>query len=131
MRINGCHIFRYILGALLGAALVFFLIEKIRFRKECMELASLCVEQDPATAEWVFDMAKGRVLSFGSSAMFEDGVDDSSISEWIVLQVKKQDDTILTNNYLVSYVARGNGIVVSNFNSRARATVEALWKKVR
>ena len=95
-----------------------------------MELARLCIEQDPATAEWVFDMAKGRVLSFGSSAMFEDGVDDSSISEWIVLQIKKQDDTILTNNYLVSYVARENGIVVSNFNSRARATVEALWKKV-
>ena len=108
----------------------FLLLEKIRFRNECMELARLCVEQDPATAEWVFDMAKGHVSSFGFSAAYEDGVDDSAISEWITLEVKKQGKTIVTNNYLVSYVAREHGVVVSNFNSRARATVESLWKKV-
>ena len=112
------------------SAAVCLLIEKIRFRNECMELARLCVEQDPATAEWVFDMAKGRVSSFGFAGRFEDGVDDSAISEWITLEVKKQGETIVTNNYRVSYVARENGIVISNFNSRARATVETLWKKV-
>ena len=112
------------------SAAVCLLIEKIRFRNECMELARLCVEKDPATAEWVFDMAKGRVSSFGFAGLFEDGVDDSAISEWITVEVKKQGKTIVTNNYLVSYVAREHGIVVSNFSSRARATVEALWKKV-
>ena len=122
--------FRYILGAIMAVAVIYLLIEKIRFRNECMELARLCVEQDPATAEWVFDMAKGRVSSFGFAGLFEDGVDDSAISEWITLEVKKQGKTIVTNNYLVSYVARENGIVISNFNSRARATVETLWKKV-
>ena len=124
----------YLIGgmlfAIVAAAAVYLLIEKIRFRNECMELARRCVEQDPATAEWVFDMAKGRVSSFGFSGRFEDGVDDSAISEWITLEVKKQGKTIVTNNYLVSYVAREHGIVVSNFNSRARATVESLWKKV-
>ena len=118
------------LSTIVVAAAVCLLIEKIRFRNECMELARLCVEKDPATAEWVFDMAKGRVSSFGFAGLFEDGVDDSAISEWITVEVKKQGKTIVTNNYLVSYVARENGIVVSNFSSRARATVEALWKKV-
>jgi len=124
----------YLIGSMLSTivvtAVLCLLIEKIRFRNECMELARLCVEQDPATAEWVFDMAKGRVSSFGFAGLFEDGVDDSAISEWITLEVKKQGKTIVTNNYLVSYVARENGIVISNFNSRARATVETLWKKV-
>ena len=107
------------------------LIGKIRFRNECMELARLCVEQDPATAEWVFDMAKGRVSSVAYTGAAEDGVDDSLFREWMSLEVKNLDNTIKTNKYLVWYVAREHGVVVSNFNSRARATVEALWKKVR
>jgi len=113
------------------SAAVCLLIEKIRFRNECMELARLCVEQDPATAEWVFDMAKGRVSSVAYTGAAEDGVDDSLFREWMSLEVKNLDNTIKTNKYLVWYVAREHGVVVSNFNSRARATVEALWKKVR
>ena len=124
------HLIGGMLSTIVVAAVIYLLIEKIRFRNECMDLARLCVEQDPTTAEWVFDMAKGRVSSFGFAGRFEDGVDDSAISEWITLEVKKQGKTIVTNNYLVSYVAREHGIVVSNFNSRARATVESLWKKV-
>ena len=120
-----------ILCVTVSSALVFLLIEKIRFRKECMELARLCVEQDPATAEWVFDMAKGRVSSVAYTGAAEDGVDDSLFREWMSLEVKNLDNTIKTNKYLVWYVAREHGVVVSNFNSRARATVEALWKKVR
>ena len=114
---------------LLSSALL--LIQKIRFRSECMELARLCVEQDPATAEWVFDMAKGRVSSVAYTGAAEDGVDDSLFREWMSLEVKNLDNTIKTNKYLVWYVAREHGVVVSNFNSRAKATVEALWKKVR
>ena len=55
----------YVIGGMLCAivavAVVFLLIGRIRLRNECMELARLCVEQDPATAEWVFDMAKGAI----------------------------------------------------------------------
>lgn len=119
------------LCAVVLVALAFRLFEKIRLRNECMELARLCVEQDPATAEWVFDMARGRVSSFGYAGEDADGVDDSLNRVWITLEIKKHDETIVTNEYLVKYMEREHGIVVSNFNSRARATVEALWKKVR
>ena len=55
------HLIGGMLSTIVVAAVIYLLIEKIRFRNECMDLARLCVEQDPATAEWVFDMAKREV----------------------------------------------------------------------
>ena len=117
-------------GILIGMS--YFIIMIVHDRCYRMNLARMCVEQDPATAAWVFDMARGRVLSLGHSAVFEDDVEGSTCTEWFTLEVGKDDAKILTNKYLVSHVARDNeGIVVSNFNSCARTTVETLWKKVR
>ena len=125
------HTLRILLaGVLIGIA--FFTIKVVHDRSYCIKLANMCVEQDPATAAWVFDMAKGRVLSFGFSGVSEDGEDNSVTKDWIDISVRAADGSVCTNQYLVRFQkVDENGLIISNFTSSALPTVELLWRKVR
>ena len=125
------HTMRILLaGVLIGIA--FFAIKAVHDRSYCIKLANKCVEQDPATAAWVFDMAKGRVLSFGFSGVSEDGEDNSVTKDWIDISVRAADGSVCTNQYLVRFQeVDENGLIISNFTSGALPTVELLWRNVR
>lgn len=94
---------------------------------EIQKVADKCVELDPATKEWVLYMAKGKARSVGSEGLeaddFDDGIQAISM-EWKKIEIRCDDGTTKTNDYVVRYQAVSDeGLVVSNFNSKAVSAV--------
>ena len=123
-------VFAGALAMLIGV--VCFATKAIHNRICCLRLARNCVEQDAATATWVFDMAKGHAVSFTYSGMNADDVDGSVSRCWIDIGIRTDSGLISTNQYLVSLKEfDAHGTITNEFASKALDSVVLLWEKSR
>lgn len=100
-------------------------------RAEAERLARQAITEDPATEAWAMAMAHGKVKCLGGEHFESMRQGEwSKDQDYRLIGVLQEDGSVVTNTYVFHYEVCDKGIVLTNFTSRARDTVNELIFKM-